>query len=356
MNLNRNNYEEYFILYLDNELGETERRQVEEFIDRNPDLKEELETLSQFKLEPEVIHFPGKINLLKSEAIDSSFAGNYEELILNYIDNELTADEKNQLEKFAEQNPAVKKELDFYQQTKLETETVLFPDKASLYRHETKVIRPTWWRIAAAAVILFAVGGYFLTRIENNNATTVTPPTASVSKKDNPTINDELVNRPVKDVVAKNEQPQVSTSDADIAAALKAGTEQKQKGKPSRAIDKKPEQNLIASTKTNDLPKPERNIYNNPVETNTVSRPKNTLTVPEEFKATPTVTPGITYTSNNETGTSEDDVTFNEQGGKKSKLRGFLRKVTRTFEKTTNISATDDEDRLLIGGLAIKLK
>lgn len=41
--------------------------------------------------------------------------------------------------------------------------------------------------------------------------------------------------------------------------------------------------------------------------------------------------------------------------GGKNKLRGFFRKVTRTFEKKTNINTTDD-DRLLIGGLAIRLK
>jgi hypothetical protein len=42
-----------------------------------------------------------------------------------------------------------------------------------------------------------------------------------------------------------------------------------------------------------------------------------------------------------------------ENSGNKG-LRGFLRKVTRTFEKRTNIKATDD-DRLLIAGLAIKM-
>jgi hypothetical protein len=45
-----------------------------------------------------------------------------------------------------------------------------------------------------------------------------------------------------------------------------------------------------------------------------------------------------------------------EQSGKSNKgIRGFLRKVTRTFEKRTNIKATDDDDRLLVAGLAIKL-
>ena len=45
--------------------------------------------------------------------------------------------------------------------------------------------------------------------------------------------------------------------------------------------------------------------------------------------------------------------------GKNKKLRGFFRKATRVFEKRTNISASDDEDKedkVLIGALAVKLK
>jgi len=41
--------------------------------------------------------------------------------------------------------------------------------------------------------------------------------------------------------------------------------------------------------------------------------------------------------------------------GKKNKSRGFFRKIARTFEKRTDIDPTDN-NRLLVAGLAIKLK
>ena len=71
----------------------------------------------------------------------------------------------------------------------------------------------------------------------------------------------------------------------------------------------------------------------------------------------PVVTPGNSQSLNNVvTAASVESIDPNDaEPGKKNKLRGFFRKVTRTFEKATNIKATDDEDRLLLGGLAIKL-
>ena len=51
--INRHNYEEYFILYMDNELGSEERRMVEAFVQQHPDLKEELDNLLQYKLAPD---------------------------------------------------------------------------------------------------------------------------------------------------------------------------------------------------------------------------------------------------------------------------------------------------------------
>ncbi|MGB5028290.1 MAG: hypothetical protein WBO38_07295, partial [Chitinophagaceae bacterium] len=123
MNINRHNYEECFILYMDNELSSDERRMVEEFIQHHPDLKEELEILQQFKLSPDTdIIFEGKEELLKGQENPSLNLSNYEESLLLYTDNELNAAQKTMVEQFVKENPSIKKEMELLQRTKFQPE------------------------------------------------------------------------------------------------------------------------------------------------------------------------------------------------------------------------------------------
>lgn len=68
MQINRQSYEEYFLLYADGELNESERRAVEEFIDQNPDLAGELSILQDTVFESDSsIVFENKELLFKDE-------------------------------------------------------------------------------------------------------------------------------------------------------------------------------------------------------------------------------------------------------------------------------------------------
>ncbi len=53
MTINRQNYEEYFMLYADGELDERQRQAVEEFVLENPGLQTELALFSELKLSPD---------------------------------------------------------------------------------------------------------------------------------------------------------------------------------------------------------------------------------------------------------------------------------------------------------------
>ena len=71
MQINRQSYEEYFLLYADGELNESEKKAVEEFIDQNPDLAGELSIIQETVFKPDgSIVFENKELLFKNEPED----------------------------------------------------------------------------------------------------------------------------------------------------------------------------------------------------------------------------------------------------------------------------------------------
>ena len=159
MIINRHNYEECFILYWDNELTLSQKQAVENFVKENADLQDEFKLLGETRFTPDNnIQFEEKEFLLNNSFINIT---NYEEQLLNYIDDEVTAEERKEIEKFAGLYPAVQKELSLLQKTKLQPEAeIVFSDKSTLYRREEKVrvISMTWFRVAVAAAIILIAG------------------------------------------------------------------------------------------------------------------------------------------------------------------------------------------------------
>lgn len=152
--INRHNYEEFFLLYVDNELSPEERTAVELFVQQHPDLAAELETLQQSVLLPEEdLVFTAKASLIKSG--DAINTGNYEEFFLLYVDNELDQPTRASVEKFVLQHPELQDAFTLLNQVKLQPETIVFPDKQLLLRKEkTRVVPFTWKQLAVAAILI----------------------------------------------------------------------------------------------------------------------------------------------------------------------------------------------------------
>ena len=155
MNINRNNYEAFFLLYADKELTASERYAVEMFVKQNPDLEEEFTTLQQTVVIPDAtIAFTHKDILFRKEAfIDYS---NYEKKFLLYADNELAAQDRDATEKFVSENSTLQPAFMLLQQVTYHPDaTIVFPDKRSLYKKEgVGRMIPFRWRALAAAVLL----------------------------------------------------------------------------------------------------------------------------------------------------------------------------------------------------------
>lgn len=169
MNINRHNYEEFFLLYTDRELTPAERMAVEQFVQENPDLADEFVALQQTTL-------PADENILMDKSVlyrhaeEEIGVHNYTEQFLLYVDNELSAAEQETVETFVLQHPELQETFMQLKQSKLPAETIVFPYKDSLYRTESDqkpVLYMRWMRmVAAAAVIGF---GFFLWTLTGDN-------------------------------------------------------------------------------------------------------------------------------------------------------------------------------------------
>lgn len=162
MNINRHNYEEYFLLYTDKELSAAERKAVEQFVQENPDLEVEFSLLIQATLKPDDnIVFESKELLMQPVSHNFIHADNCEQLFILYADRELSSGEKAGVEKFVYDNPQYQELFELLQSVKLSPDlSLIFADKKSLYRHEKtkKPIVLSWWKVAAAALVLLFAG------------------------------------------------------------------------------------------------------------------------------------------------------------------------------------------------------
>jgi anti-sigma factor RsiW len=232
MSINRSNYEEFFLLYLDAELTPQQRLAVEKFVQLNPDVAEELEMLKQTKLLPEThFRFGNKDTLLRSGEADINYS-NYEEYFLLYIDNELTDTEKVGVEKFISQHPKLRDEFTLLKNSVLEPPIIAFKNKEELYRTEQKHrrITPIKWVIGIAAAA--AVTGIVATILWLTPATNVDDVAVSNVPVENESAQVDELNKSV-DKIKIEEQPYTQTK-KDVATIT--SSENKNKGKKSSDI------------------------------------------------------------------------------------------------------------------------
>jgi hypothetical protein len=154
-NINRYNYETYFLLYVDNELSTIEKNSVDEFVQSNPDLGEELVMLLQTISQKEDILLNEKMDLYKKESLSSDL----QEKLLLYLDNELNEVEIKELAALIRSSKPVSAEWNIVQSVKFFPDSsIVFEDKKSLYRTEKERLVFLPWRKLLAAAILVGVG------------------------------------------------------------------------------------------------------------------------------------------------------------------------------------------------------
>jgi cytoskeletal protein RodZ len=364
MEINRNNYEEYFLLYADNELSPTEKKVVEIFLQENVDLKEE------FLMIKMTVNSPDE----EAKLIDKSFLlkkgpsfineNNYEEISVLYFDNELSISQKTEVEKFVTENPKCKTEFDLIGKAKLIPDhSVVYPDKKQLYRKEKsgKVIPLILWRAMAAAVFigfgLWIAASYF-NKTEKN-----IPVASQINNLNQPAANKKNIipKEPVK------EENEIASSTKTTEKVKKEETE------VIKPVKKENNVNDIATVEQ-DL-KIKKPIVKEKIKTPTPGVQNQTIAVTEPIKITPEnlknqknqiaenetaqtinkIEPAVNNTAA-QTISYVPDVSSDNQNYvfydvpaeefRKSKVGGFLKKVKRIVERNnpiTRMFAGDEE-------------
>ena len=358
MNINRHNYEEFFLLYVDRELTAAERVLVEEFVAANPDLKPELELLQQTTLQADVtLDDSFKNQLLKIPQEESVT----EEQLLLLLDGELRAEDARELQSVIEKDEAVQKEWQWLQRTKLQADaSVVFPDKSILYKdaqparvfYMSAAVRR--WS-AAAAVLLMLGTGYWLTNRQTvptgevaagETKTTAQPSTPVTKPGSKTTTTDEVA------ATESTPAPQATVEDK-----TGNGVQNSFKQAPASIVSNKTNNTVAVQTQQQQPPviqQPEINLQSQEAIVKTERKSETPGNIPENSSVQQSETSiasvsNVSYV-NYDAADDEDEQEglLNENKQRSSGLKALLKKAKRTFERRTGIQSGESQVRFAV--------
>ena len=373
MNINRNNYEEFFMLYADNELEAIQREKVEAFVLANPDLKQELLLFQQFKVTPdETVVFDHKASLLKQQEVlpgDAISLANYEAFFVLYADGELTGKEKESVVAFVDQNPQLQPAFQQLQLCRLIPEpSIVFQNKEILYRHEKdERVIPFFYRrmAAAAAILVFVAGGWWLRNTSTTAPMAYQPSAKPVETSAEPSKKDNAL--PPSNTVAVAVPAKAGNETGPKTAAKRAGRQQAAgeltSGKYPVAKSKMAPRPVRKDEVAPDVARVASQIADKDLNTVVVNTPKKAVKEPSlaAAKELSPDQPSIILTPNEENKAAfaslhdENLEVLNTSVNTKSSLRGFLRKASRLIAKKTS-NDNDGRKAILVGGFEIAVR
>lgn len=328
--INRNNYEEIFLLYVDNELDASLKAEVESFVQQNPDLAIELEMFQQAKALPEAFVFADKEILLRTEG-DSIDEHNHQEYFLLYIDNELSEAKRAEVERYVLQHPALQDEFTTLKQAVLTPEVVSYGNKEGLYRTEkrrTVYFKP--WQFAAAAVFIgVCLAGWLMMQKPSSEGTIAKVP---VTVK--PDVAAAKPDVTAEENTLKNIEPQTTEQPVIQQQSIAhQATElvKKHKDNAVRLVkkDREVEPVTVMSVKEDETP-----------QIAVVQHPSLTHKQLVDPKEPPTATPGVTVVQ--EAGSQQNNVASLQASGKTENIKAY---PVAYKELNTN----DDDNSLHVG-------
>ncbi len=379
MQINRHNYEEFFLLYVDKELSAADRKAVDVFVQQNPDLQIELVLLQQTVLKADDIVLNKKDWLYMEEDITA-----LQEDLLLYTDNELSPADKSAMEILLATDKTAGAELKILEQIKFKPDTsVVFPDKQSLYRKEKgRVVGIIWGRVAAAAVLV-GISLWTAVSVYQNNFKTTTSPqelakqnnTDSQQTKKGLPVNSTAVipvpgNSPItansattssKSINTEKNNKKINSNSTELlpgnVAVQKNNAKQPGNNLPDPSFEKinnkesneKVIADVIPSNNNNSRVSGNNVVVKNLQNENTMNTLVNNNSKPDQAVA-------IVQASNNKTVEEDNNsryMNLDDDKEKRTTLGGLIRKAKRVVGRTTNINTGEG---IKIAGFEIALK
>ncbi|MEJ7627663.1 MAG: hypothetical protein WKF35_12425 [Ferruginibacter sp.] len=366
MNINRNNYETYLLLYIDNELSVPERNEVELFLQNNPDLFSEMEILQKAILPAEESIFIPKTLLYKNATDVESV----EESLLLHLDDELSQKDAYTVESQIQSDPQVNAEWDLLQKTKLSSkEIIVFREKHLLYRQSARVLPLRWLRIAAAILIGAAIftsvklynSGPDNDTVSRTSTSPVTKPGESLkglpgnNNSTGKTGSDNTL--AVKDkepnLIPENNKNAVNNRKNILDNQLSVTTVRSEKNKVVGNLIT--QQNVLNKDVRNNVEKAgESNLANQKEVNKQPALINNSSDDPVNDEEIKTVRNSFAKLAVNEENNSGDRILYmDEDKVSRSKIGGLFRRVKRVVERNTKIKTSNG---LRIGGFEIAVK
>ena len=210
MKPDRSNYEIWLIDHLDGKLDKIQTEQLMSLLEENPDLKEEFYFYSDIKLTPSSEKFINK-NLLKKELSDLTDK-QFEYLCAGYVENDLSDEQIEELEKIVSSDIARKNEFELFKKAKLSAPNIRFESKRKLLRatpFQKRLKISVAALTAAASIAMFIVAYQFVgkTDLSDNNLSqiyAVNDKEKNVTTPELPADEVEIATLPIEQIIATN--------------------------------------------------------------------------------------------------------------------------------------------------------
>ncbi|OLY93949.1 hypothetical protein SAMN05444008_12511 [Cnuella takakiae] len=355
--INLSNYEEYFLLYVDDELNGQEKAAVDAFLTFHPELRSELDLLMGTRLEPEFLSFGAKEELLAASMGQQVV----DENLLLHVDGELDEAARKATEQKLQADEAYRNQFQLLLRTKSDpAEIIPYPNKEELYRRNVYRMRTGFvMRVAAAVLLIASLGVLYYNQqgTETGNQNTgmakagdakpaITQPSGTISAPDRVTIvpNDQLAKKGGVD------DKENATSVA--SAAIKQGAELAY-DKPVKAARNTSPQTAQITMAAQPREEDQAVAYQ-PITREATGDMPLVRAGKKELHTDVTSADIDTYNLTN----ADAEVSFaaNTEEKGRGNLKSLLRKATRMVERRTGINATNEDEELLIGVVAVKLK